>query len=256
MTAAINLTGARFGRWTVIGKAPDWSVKRPAWHCRCDCGTERAVLRNHLRSGHSQSCGCLKAEASSMANSATLTGKTFGRLTVIERCGSQRTRDKRASSALWRCLCSCGNETTATSWKLTSGYKKSCGCAFTDAITTHGKSRSRAYRIWQHMKARCSDRATGETRANYYARGIRVCERWLDFANFYADMGDPPAGWSIERRDPNDNYTPENCEWASRPEQNRNTRRTKVVTVDGRKMLLTDAIAMLRAQARNLHARG
>lgn len=150
-------------------------------------------------------------------------------------------------------MCSCGNETTATSWKLTSGYKASCGCAFRDAITTHGKSRTRAYRIWQHMRQRCSDKATGETRDNYYGKGIRVCERWQQFEAFLQDMGEPEDNQSLDRINPNGNYEPGNCRWATAAMQGRNTTRNKVVMVDGRELILADAIALLRARAVPLH---
>jgi hypothetical protein len=249
----MDLTGQRFGRWKVLGLSCSYEATRPLWRCHCDCGEVRDVLRNHLRSGHSTSCGCLKSQRASEANSAQLNGRRFGRLIVIRRAGSQKTHDKRASSALWECKCDCGNTTTATSYKLTTGYKRSCGCLFLDTVTSHGKSRSRVYNIWQHMLNRCSDRATGETRQNYFSRGIRVCERWMRFEDFLADMGEPLSHQSLDRIDPNKGYEPKNCRWADTKQQLRNTRRNKVVAVNGREMLLTDAIAMLRAEARRLH---
>jgi len=251
----IDLSGQRFGRWTVVGLSKDYSPKRPLWLCRCDCGEVRNVLRNHLRSGRSTSCGCLKSERSSESNSAQLVGQRFGRLQVIKRAGSKKTHDKRASSALWECKCECGTTTTATSWKLTSGYKRSCGCLFAESITTHGKSRTRVYNIWQHMRDRCSDKATGITRQNYYDRGIRVCDRWHNFESFLEDMGEPAPDQSLDRIDPNKGYEKANCRWATSKQQARNTRRNKIVTVNGQELLLNDAIAMLRAEARSLHKR-
>lgn len=254
MSRAIDLTGTKYGRWTVIKKAESFSAKSPLWECVCECGTVRAVLRNHLRSGHSRSCGCLKSEVSSRTNSAKLeAGMVFGRLTIIERCGSQRTHDKRASSALWLCRCECGNETKATSYKLTSGYKISCGCAFKKAVTTHGKSRSRVYSIWQHMLTRCSDKSDGASRANYYEKGIRVCERWKTFENFLEDMGEPRDDQSIDRIDPNKDYSPSNCRWATTKQQSSNKTTNKIVFINGEKMLLTEAISFLRKNAIKLH---
>lgn len=254
MSKAIDLTGHKFGRWTVIGKSSDFCSTRPVWDCVCECGTKRNVLRNHLRSGHSKSCGCLKSEVTSCTNSAQLTpGMKFNRLTVIQRHGSQKTHDKRASSAVWLCKCECGNFTTSTSYKLTSGYKKSCGCAFIDAVTTHGKSSARIYNIWQHMITRCSEKCDPASINHYYGKGIRVCDRWKNFENFLADMGEPKDGMSIDRIDPNGNYEPSNCRWATNKQQSKNKTTNKIVSINGEIMLLTEAIAMLRRTAVPLH---
>lgn len=82
------------------------------------------------------------------------------------------------------------------------------------------------------MNARCSNPRHSSYK-NYGGRGISVCERWHDFANFLADMGEKPAGHSIDRVDNNANYSPENCRWASVTEQARNKRNVPVLTLDG-----------------------
>src|SRR5262249_12976978 len=88
----------------------------------------------------------------------------------------------------------------------------------------HGLSRSRAYKCWEHMKQRCFNPHT-DSYPDYGGRGITICARWLRFENFYVDMGDPPPGMSLDRINPNGNYTPENCRWASWSVQNFNRRR-------------------------------
>lgn len=84
---------------------------------------------------------------------------------------------------------------------------------------THGKSTSRAYRIWSGMKARCKNNL------DYVKKKITVCKRWQSFENFYADMGDPPPGTSLDRENNKLGYSPANCRWSTKIVQNNNTSR-------------------------------
>ncbi|MCK4499607.1 hypothetical protein KAU11_03870 [Candidatus Babeliales bacterium] len=87
----------------------------------------------------------------------------------------------------------------------------------------HGMSNTSIYRIWVNMQRRCN--YPKDPSYKYYGgRGIKVCERWNSFKNFYLDMGDKPEGLTLERKDNNGNYEPGNCEWASRKTQTRNSR--------------------------------
>jgi hypothetical protein len=92
----------------------------------------------------------------------------------------------------------------------------------------HGKTRGALYRAWTLMRDRCNNpRGPGYT--NYGGRGIKVCQRWGSFENFAADMGPHPGqGWSLDRINNNGNYEPSNCRWATRTQQNRNSRRTRL----------------------------
>lgn len=125
MSKLIDLTGQRFGRLTVMyrveGKTP------VVWHCKCDCGNEKDVRGNNLKSGNVKSCGCLKKEKCQQMGQNTLkdlTGKTFGYLTVLERADNRPG----VSTAFWRCQCVCGNITEVAGCDLTRGTTRSCGC--------------------------------------------------------------------------------------------------------------------------------
>lgn len=111
--------------------------------------------------------------------------------------------------------------------------------------TRHGWNGSQTYRIWCHMKERClNPRNIGWK--NYGGRGIKVCDRWMSFENFLADMGPRPERMTIERKDSNGNYEPENCCWASTEEQANNRSTNRKLTAFGE----TKSASMWAADAR------
>jgi hypothetical protein len=160
-----------------------------------------------------------------------IVGKRFGRLTVEARLPMNRH-----GAIVWMCRCDCGGSTKADRQALRSGNTKSCGCLKREIISasrsTHGMSDSRTYRTWTTMRARCTYESVGAYK-HYGGRGIKVCDRWGVFENFYADMGDRPAGLSLERKNVNGNYEPDNCVWASNKEQGRNRRNNRLITLNG-----------------------
>lgn len=120
---------------------------------------------------------------------------------------------------------------------------------------THGMRDSDEYRIWRHMRSRCeNERMPAFDR--YGGRGIVVCERWLDFANFLADMGPRPTkGHSLDRIDVDGNYEPGNCRWATEHEQQRNRRDTRLVTFAGVTASLAEHCERLGLKYKTVHRR-
>ena len=137
-----------------------------------------------------------------------LTGQRFGRLTVLERAGTDSRRE-----AVWRCICTCGNEIYVQGHHLRCGNTQSCGCLRVDTATTHGESRSRLYHIWFGMKTRCYNPNTKDFK-NYGGRGITVCPEWLyDFPAFqkWAIANGYRDDLTIDRIDNDKGYSPDNC---------------------------------------------
>lgn len=159
-----------------------------------------------------------------------LTGQKFSFLTVLE-----RTDKRTGGSVVWKCICNCGKTTEASSGNLRSGHTKSCGChkskvssnALAEMCTKHGHSKvgnvSRTYSTWLHMTDRCNN-PNNDSYKNYGGRGIEVCERWSDFANFLEDMGERPKGTSIDRVNVDLGYFKDNCRWATKKVQLNNKR--------------------------------
>ena len=159
-----------------------------------------------------------------------LIGLRFGRLVVRQRA----SKDGRGASR-WQCACDCGGEATCFCVDLRRGHSTSCGCAKAEQSARNGKAnnrhghtrgrlRSPEYISWSCMHARCRVPGTNSFEL-YGGRGISVCERWSSFENFLADMGSRPTPrHSIDRRDGDGNYTPENCRWSTHAEQQANRR--------------------------------
>lgn len=176
------------------------------------------------------------------------TGNIYGRLTVIKRVES------RMIGAHWLCQCECGNTKIVKGSNLRTGDIQSCGCwnseraskAAKENNTTHGLSKHGLYQIWHGMKKRCLCKTDPGYR-NYGGRGIAICDEWMNDVQAFIQWAISSGyrkGLTIDRKDNNGSYSPENCRWATIKQQSRNTRNTIMVTYKGMIMSFPDFVDM------------
>lgn len=160
-----------------------------------------------------------------------LTNCVFGKLTVISRSGNLHGKPA------YKCRCECATEKTISGYHLVSGRTKSCGCLRRlPWARTHGKTDTQLNVVWRAMISRCIN-PKHKSYHIYGGKGVKVCDRWRGkdgFKNFASDMGERPSPeYSIDRKDSNGNYCPENCRWADRLTQAHNSSKSIMVTIDG-----------------------
>lgn len=117
-----------------------------------------------------------------------------------------------------------------------------------------GRKATPEYRTWLAMRARCLYPMSPHY-TNWGGRGITICERWMQFANFRADMGTRPLGTQIDRINNDLGYSPDNCRWVSQAENLRNRRNCRYVFVSGERMTLAEAIRVLGLNEHTVRAR-
>lgn len=161
----IDITGKKFGRWTVLKYVGGKWMK---WNCVCECGARKDVSGASLRMGLSLSCGCLKKERS-MSRGIDITGERFGALVVKNKTGSKKLR------SIFLCLCDCGKQREFPGVHLRKGWAKSCGCK-SHVRAKEGKCRfdSHKEKLYKYHETRRSpDGNTLEVKCHF-------CGKWFE----------------------------------------------------------------------------
>lgn len=183
-----------------------------------------------------------------------MTGKVFGRLTVIGQAPKIPSGDR-----MWNVTCSCGNTATVRGALLRSGATTSCGCyrreAAANKTRTHGLSGTSEHGVWSNMMTRCYNQKC-RYYARYGGRGIKVCERWHEFKNFFDDMGTRPGNeYTLERKNNDGNYEKDNCVWDTMSVQQRNRSNNKWLTLNGQTKRLLEWADIVGVPARIIRCR-
>lgn len=178
-----------------------------------------------------------------MAKTQFTCGEKIGTLTFV----ADVPHPPKKRAALFRCHC--GKEFPALVQNVKRLNTQSCGCSSrvvaAEKTRIHGRTgkRDRAYKTWAHMKSRCLNENDPKF-SSYGARGISVCEKWLNFTGFLDDMGDPPDGHTLDRIDNNGSYEPGNCRWATPKQQANNRRSTRWIEAHGKRLPLNEWIKL------------
>lgn len=155
-----------------------------------------------------------------------ITGKKFGRLTVIEFAGRQKTQ------LVWKCRCECGRECRKFGTQLKHRDRRDCGCE-RERAGEFKKAYPQEYRHWRSMRNRCLNK-NSDGWPRYGGAGVTICSEWDSFPKFIADMGPMPSDrHQIDRISSGGNYCARNCRWATAKEQCNNRRSNKLLTIDG-----------------------
>jgi hypothetical protein len=231
-----NLVGEKINNWLVKEYKGVNKFHQTLWLVECDCNKHTERIKTHSEIKQTKSCGCLDLE--------NLNGQTFGRWRVIS-----NPIIKNDNKVYFLCECECNKHTTreVRADRLKNGSSQSCGCYATEQKTKHGLSRERITNIWYGMIDRCTNPNRNDYE-RYGGRGISVCDEWKEnkdysgLKNFYkwAINNGYEENLTIERKDVNGNYEPNNCEWITMEEQAKNKTNTIYINIDGKNEKLID----------------
>ena len=237
MPTFADLVGQRFGQLVVLRRGPNTRQGSARWVGQCACGKETLTQTGLLQRGKVTSCiGC--------ARRCDFSGQRFGQLVVLRPAAPNSLGKSR-----YVCRCDCGKDVIVSGNYLQQGDTQSCGCTRQVQGGVPGDVwRSTLGRTWHNMMRRCYD-STNPGYAAYGGRGICVCDRWHRLTSFYDDilgsLGPRPEGMTLDRIDNDGHYEPGNVRWATRQQQNLNTRRQRYSTLDGERIGIGQMAAFL-----------
>lgn len=173
------------------------------------------------------------------------TGEEIGALHVVGYAGATKSGGSR-----WLCRCKCGRERVVVGGNFCRmSTSPKCRCYIHDGLSTKP-----IYKVWLEMLGRCNN-PNHRDFANYGGRGVSVCKRWFSLKLFFADMGHPPRGLTLERRDVNGDYVPDNCRWATWSEQQCNRRNNHFVEWNGKRLTISQWASRTGINQGTLHWR-
>ena len=246
-----SVVGKRFGRLIAIERA--YGIKKGTiYRCKCDCGNETYVSKNHLVDGNTKSCGCLERELKSKRFLKDLTGKRFGQLLVVKRAKNKIQGGQKKTA--WICKCDCGNKIIVTGENLKNKITKSCGCLRGE---NHHMRNTRLYSIYTNMKTRCKNN-NSSTYRYYGERGINVCEEWDNSFSVFMDWAIKNGyndNLTLDRINVNDGYNPSNCRWVTIEMQANNKRNNIYYTYMGETHTIAEWAKILPISKKNVYQR-
>lgn len=213
------------------------------WECICICGEKRYLQAWRIKSGNVKSCGCQSSEYKRQKQRKRIVeGERIGMFVLTGLCDYRYKKEALFVEA----LCECGSKKFYRYDYLINGHTKSCGCKkssfLSNSLSIHGHSKSRLYGIWKNMIRRCLEEKS-DVYMYYGGRGIKICIEWQNSFEIFKDWSLKNGydnNLTIDRKDNDGNYEPDNCRWTTRLIQSRNTRKTIFLNIFNENKSLRD----------------